>query len=117
MAKMKQDFQMISGDTKYLKITVDLPSQSDTLNGATIKWGLFHAENKTVLAEKIYEPAGVQDGIEIEDDSNIFTVKIEPQDTNELQGRFLHESQIIDSAGNVSTILKGTVNIIEDWIQ
>ena len=117
MARLRQNFQMMSGDTKYLKVTVDLPNEADTLNGAVVKWQLFDRDTKEALVEKLYDPLGVQDGIEVEDDSNMFTVKLDPDDTADLDGGFLHEAEITDAAGNVSTIFRGVVVIMEDFIQ
>ena len=117
MTKLKQDFRMMSGDTKYVNVTVDLPNAEDTLNGAIIKWQLFDRETKEVLVEKIYDPLGVQEGITVQLDSNIFTVKLDPVDTADLDGGFLHEAEITDAAGNVSTVFRGAIAITEDFIQ
>jgi len=106
MTTINQNVEMYSGDSKTLNVTVTL---TGTLVGSTIKWsaGMDYvpAVTKTTTA-----------GISITG-ATTFTVALLPEDTENLEGTYLHEAQVTDLSGNVSTVMTGKLKIIKDLIE
>ncbi len=96
---MSLDFEMVSGDTKKLKITIN--NSDDTpydITGSTdIKWQLF-INNTPEISKDLGAGIIITDGV-----NGILTISIDPADTDNLEGTYFHELQIKDASGNVLT--------------
>lgn len=106
--KMAQNFQMVAGDSKTLVITVR-NSVGDPVNitGSTIKWQAARSLGKASIISKT-----TSSGISLSDPTNgIFTVTLNPDDTEDLRGVYHHEAQVTDASNNISTVLSGTMTI------
>lgn len=103
MATTNQNFTMYSGDTKILNFACTM---ENTLSGATIKWALGRGSKKIITKTTPYD-------IVITGDKT-FTVYINPIDTTAISGQYLHEAEITDALGNVSTVATGKVIILRD---
>jgi hypothetical protein len=119
MTATNQDVAMFSGDTRVLAFTVTQAGDSTPvdLTGATaIKWKcarkLSGGFSSTVTLSK-----ALGAGITVTDaDAGQLQVLLSPADTAALSGRFYHELEITDVAGNVSTVAIGTLTIAKDLI-
>ena len=113
MTKQSQDFLMWSGDDKTITVTVyDNDDVVVDITGATITWELSQNVDSTALISKT-----VGSGITLSDPTNgIFTIALDPADTASLSGRYYHEAEITDAAGDVSTALVGHATINTDAI-
>lgn len=100
MTAENQSFEMYSGDTKNIIITMQ-----DNLDGATVVWVL----KKSVYDEKDVVRKTTGQGINV--DRNTVTIRLEPDDTEGLSGLYYHETEVTDAFGNVSTVTTGNVNI------
>lgn len=105
MTARNQNFAMHAGDTKHVIVTVT----GVDLAGAAVKWSMRKA------ALKVAGPGVSKDtnaGIEITNAATgEFTIKLNPTDTAGMSGTYLHEAEVTDAAGNVSTVLTGMVTI------
>ena len=104
------NFEMHQGDTKRLRVSVQDPAgQPISLVGAqSIKWWVAKKVTSTTrLLEK-----SVGSGITVTSAANgELTVSIEPEDTDDVVGDYYHEREVIDSAGDIGTVLRGTMTI------
>lgn len=101
MAARNQDFEMWAGDNKWVTFTVE---DLSNLTDYTIRWGIsrFVGGSKTLLKEV---PAHDVTG-------NIFTVKLIPEDTKELDPRtYYHEAEITSPNGEISTVSVGKMTL------
>lgn len=96
-----QNFSMISGDTKTIVI-----NSNENLTGATVKWGMKQRRSEEFTLFK--QGTIVNNEIHIELNSS---------DTQELSGKYIHECELTDQVGNVSTLLTGIVLITPDMIK
>ncbi|MCU6709348.1 hypothetical protein M6D81_11580 [Paenibacillus sp. J5C_2022] len=99
-----QDFTLTAGDTRNIEVTVD----SVNLSGATVKW----AVKKTVYDAEYVLYKDTDAGITVTGAAaGEFTIPLKPEDTAGLSGNYVHEAEITDASGNVSTILTGTMTV------
>ena len=101
---MEKDMQIIQGDTCYLTITKldDEGDQSDFENGEVVVFSAkknlkqedydIHSENATLI-----------DGQMI--------IRLSSQDTNIKLGEYYYDIQYTDLAGDIYTLVKGTLEI------
>lgn len=111
MTQTAQNFTMWAGDTKTLSISVqNSAGNAQDITGATFNWALKIATgNRRTLLTK-----SSSDGITITNaTAGTLTVAIVTADTRSLKGTYTHELEMTDSAGNISTVLTGTVTINE----
>lgn len=109
VAKEGQNFTMYAGNSETLEITAtDRNTKlAIPLSGATIKWVMKKGLNGDLVIEKTTDS-----GVTITDANNgIFTVSLNPLDTDGKPGGYYHEAQVTDSQGNVSTVSVGSANI------
>lgn len=113
--RMIQNFDMVAGDHKTLVITVkDADGVAVNIASATIKWQCARSLGK---ASNISKATGGS-GITITDAANgVFTVTLNPSDTNSLVGNFIHEAEVTSSGGTISTVLQGTMKINRPLIE
>lgn len=102
MTAKNQNFEMYAGDTKTVTVTVS----GVDLTGASVKW----AAKKSIynVEPDIYKETA--DGLMIAA-SDSFVIALAPEDTAALVGSYYHEAEVTDAAGNVSTVMTGTVKI------
>lgn len=94
MTMINQDFTMYSGDSKYLRFSI---ANVENLNDLTIVWGL--RKNRYRKSEILTKTGTVIDGM--------VQIKLEPEDTEGINGTFYHECEVTDLQGNVSTVFTG----------
>lgn len=112
--KMAQNFQMTAGDTKSLVITVRNSSgEPVNITGSTVKWQCARSYGKASIISK-----STTLGISLSDPTNgIFTVTLDPPDTEDLSGIYHHEAQVTAADGSISTVLVGTMKINKALIE
>ena len=104
-------FEMHQGDTKRLVITITDPDGDPiSLVGATsIKWWVA----KRVTSTSKLLQKDLSDGIVVTDAAGgVVTISIDPEDTVAVTGSYYHELEVIDSAGDIGTVLRGTMTIV-----
>lgn len=105
MTAINQNFEMYAGDTKNIIIGVTDPSgMALDLTGATVSWILKPPQPAAPISIRKISP-------QVEIDMDRITIKLLPEDTENLAGNFYHEAELTDQIGNVSTIMVGTVKI------
>jgi len=115
MTKYNQDFKMIQGEDKVLEITVvDENGSAKAITGATITWSLARAVDDTPLITKSTGGSGIS----ITDGNNgVFQVTIGDTDTNDMNGAYIHEAEVVDTSGRKNTVLFGTIQIQKSLIR
>ncbi len=105
-----QNFQMFQGDDKILVVTVyDNDDFENVVNisGATIQFVIYKQTTGQIVVTK-----SSGSGITITDAENgELEITLAGSDTASLYGTFLHECELTDSTGNVSTIMTGYAKI------
>lgn len=109
MAQIDQNFEMWQGDHKVLAFTV---VDVESLEGATIRWAAAYlSPYKPVAVEKAGQmmmDGGGDGGAE----RNAFTVTLKTADTENLDpGTYYHEAEVVDAAGNKSTVAVGAMTL------
>lgn len=104
MVKTRQNFDMVSGDTKIVEIEV-LDEAGDVVNitGATITWVLCRSRNNPTPLITKTTSAGITITQPL---SGIFQVLLVPNDTANLSGIYLHEAEVV-VGGNTYTVTNG----------
>ncbi len=111
--QIDQNFEMHSGDTKDIVVTVlDELDQVVNISGATAVF---------ILSQNPYSPAVITkssgSGIVITDGpAGILTITLDAADTESLQGSFYYEVELTDASSRVSTIVVGQINIRADVV-
>ena len=110
------DFEMHQGDDKHLLISVlDEAGDAKSLAGVlSIRWWFA---KKVTTADALVEKS-VGSGITIVGSSvdGVLQVDIDSEDTLSLKGNFYHELEVIDSAGDIATVLRGTMTVVRALI-
>ena len=105
------DFEMHQGDTKRLVVTIVDPAGAPISLVAvdSVKWWVAKKVTSTVrLIEK-----SVGSGIEVTNAAGgVVTISLDPDDTEAVSGSYYHELEVIDSAGDIGTVLRGTMTIL-----
>lgn len=111
---MAADVEMVQGDTLALDFAiVDGAGAAVDLAGATIRWQLARSVRATALIEK-----AIGSGVTVTDDAGgLFTVMLEPEDTQAITGSFYFEVELIDALGNVSTPCTGRISVLPGLIK
>lgn len=111
---MIQNFNMVAGDTKTLVVYVkDADGDPVNISGATIKWQAARSHGKASVITK-----STSSGITISDGPNgIFSVTLNPSDTESLSGTYAHEAQVTASDSTISTVLQGTMKVNKALIE
>lgn len=106
---MIQNFQMTAGDTKYLVVSVkDADGVAVNLTGAAVKWQAARSFGKASVLSKATSGSGI---VLTNASGGIFTITLDPDDTEDLKGNYYHEAQVTASDGTISTVLFGTMKI------
>jgi hypothetical protein len=111
-----QNFDMVAGDTTLLTVAViDEAGAIVDLTNATAIWQMARTAQTPALLTKTTDANA---GITITDPlGGILTVLLDPGDTEGLTGRWYHELEVIDVAGDISTVITGFVTIRPDLIR
>jgi hypothetical protein len=111
--KLITNFSLTAGDTKTLVVTVrDTDGSAVNIVGATIHWRCAKSFNKTAAVLK-----STSDGITISDGANgQMTIQLDADDTEDLVGLYYHEIELTSAAGDVSTVLRGTMKVTPQLI-
>ncbi len=110
MAHAERNIVLHAGDD--VLITVDVFDADDAplgLEGASVVWAVA---GRDAEAERVITKTSVDGGITQGDDSNRFVIAIAGEDTAGLAGRYRHQAQVTDGAGNRSTVLSGPLNVL-----
>ena len=110
MPATNQNVTHWKGDDGQIRITVrDADGNAVDLTDATARWWVGKAV--TSIGDDIVIQKGTEDGgIVITEDDGLYTLTIElqPEDTEELTaGRYYHECEVVDAAGDISTVSVG----------
>lgn len=95
-----------------VQIAVDVYDEDDTplgLEGATVVWAVAERD---AAATRVLTKSSADGGIVLGEPSNRFVIAIAAADTAGLAGRYWHQAQVTDGAGNRSTVLAGTLNVL-----
>lgn len=108
-----QNFEMHSGDTKDIEVSVlDELDAVVNITGAT---AVFILSNNPYSAAIITKSSG--SGIVITDGvAGLLTITLDPADTAALAGAFYYEVELTDASSRVSTIVVGQINIRADVV-
>ncbi len=105
------DFEMYSGNTKHLVITVydyDTNAPISLTMASDIQFQVFAPGAAEPVVTKV-----LGNGISITSaDGGVYTVVLSTEDTKRVGGEYQYESQVLDSEGNLETVLTGTINIV-----
>lgn len=111
-ARAAQNFEMHSGDTKEITITVTDASGSDVaLGGSTIVWGLYTAPGASTASVTKSTTAGT-----ITISTNTCTIALVASDTTGLAGKYYHETEVTDASSVVETVTTGWLTILLDTV-
>jgi hypothetical protein len=118
MATSDQNVTMYSGDSRVLAFTITEANGTTPINltGAVVAWACARKlsggfSTTPTLSKEI--GAGITIIAAI---AGTLEVALAPADTASLVGRYYHELQVTDAAGNVSTVATGTLTITKDLI-
>lgn len=112
MALINQDVEMYSGDTKQLLVAVTTPTGTPVdLTGSIIKYMAVRGTAPVIQKSTTSGNIIITDAVK-----GKYTVKLDPADTRDLLGKYPHESEVTDALGNVSTVLKGTLKVLQSYI-
>jgi len=107
------NFSMHQGDTKRLSVAVKDPAgvAISLVAAQSIKWWVARKVTSTTrLLEKSDE---TDEGITVTNAAGgLLTIEIDPDDTKTVSGDYYHELEVIDSAGDIGTVLRGTMTIV-----
>lgn len=106
-----QDISFYAGDSRQLVVTVSDPAGTvENLTGAFLRYVLIQGQSIVLTKTTL------NGGIAITAAANgQFTVYLAAADTAGLLGAYQHEIRMIDTAGNSSIILTGTVTVAQSF--
>lgn len=106
----KLDLSFHAGDDKRLEVTVyDADGEVVDLTGITAaRWSLAKTVNSTAIVTHSIVDGNIS--VESATDGRL-NIIIDAADTASIRGVYYHEAEITDGAGNVGTILYGSVTI------
>ncbi len=121
MPLFDQDFSMVSGDSRRLRIKVWLDdamtTPKDLTGSSSVRWEMHTAPPQDAGSAPLVQKS-LASGISLVDPQNgEFLVTLSPADTETIDaGTYYHESEVIDSAGDVITVTIGEVVLYADAI-
>jgi hypothetical protein len=106
---MATDFTMYAGDTRVLTIgiTDEDGAAVDVSTAQAIRFGVFGGGVEQFVKD-------LDEGITVED--SVVTVTLEPADTQNLSGSYVHELEIVDVNGHVYTALQGHMRVLKSYL-
>lgn len=107
---MKQNFEMVKGDTMAFGVEIEFDESPQALEEV-------YFSCKSINDEKTLFKKALNDGISLvktEGNKMYYRVRIAPQDTKNLEiGRYHYDLEIRTN-GDVYTILRGILNIVKE---
>lgn len=109
MTMKNQDFEMFAGETKIINLTINNKDGSPVdLTESSIMWIIKTGKNSSIIKRSETNDVAIVDAVQ-----GKCSIKLNPIDTANLCGFFRHKANMIDFVGNVSTVLTGSVNILQ----
>lgn len=108
MTATGQNVTMISGDDKVLTVTVvDEDNLPWNLTGCSVNYVVYKGGTGVIIITKT-----TTSGISLTNPVNgIMEISLIPSDTEDYTGYYLHECEITDTQGRISTIFTGKFTI------
>ena len=104
-----QNMTMYRGDTKKLVVTVtDESGAYPDISGSDFNWVVYKRTPGNIVLSKV-----TPSGISIINPLGVIEITLDPEDTENLLGLYLHECEITDTLGNISTIFTGSFTVID----
>ncbi len=105
-----QNIDIYKGDTKIVVVDVlDSSSIPVDITNCIINYVVYRMTPGTVVLNKT-----TSSGIAMTIPANgIFEISLDPIDTENLLGYYLHECELTDIAGNISTIFTGKFTVFD----
>jgi len=110
MTMTGQNVSIYKGDDKILVVTVkDSSGNIEDISGTTVNYVVYKFTIGNIVITKT-----TSSGISLTDPtSGIFEITLIPSDTENLLGYYLHECELTDTFGKVSTIFTGKFTVID----
>jgi hypothetical protein len=111
-----QNFTVTRGDNLALEIAVvdDASGAAKDISGASVRWWLAKTVNGPKLVEKTTADgsAAITNGA-----GGLVAFELVPADTAGLAGDYVHEAELVDTAGKVATVTRGAVTVAPDLVR
>ncbi|MGE0256814.1 MAG: hypothetical protein AB7N54_19475 [Alphaproteobacteria bacterium] len=109
MAHVERNIVLHAGDDVEITVDVfDADNQPLGLEGASVTWAVAERDAGAERVITKISPGGISFG----EEPNRFVIAIAGEDTAGLSGRYRHQAQVTDGAGNRSTVLSGILNVL-----
>jgi hypothetical protein len=105
------NFEMHQGDTKRLAVSVTDPDGTavSLVSVQSVRWWVA---KKVTSTSRLIEKA-LASGITVTNAAEgKLVITLSPADTAQLAGDYYHELEVIDSAGDIGTVLRGTLTVV-----
>jgi len=101
------------GDDLVIEVTIkDEDGDRVDVSGASFRYGVAEKLGEDPIFEKT-----TSDGISIVDGpSGEIEIEIDSSDTETLQGFYRHELELVNSSGEVSTVVIGNIEIVDQIV-
>lgn len=121
MAKTNQNDTFYAKNTRVLEFTItddeneDAPSAPLDLTGCTVQWALSRINSSGSYSSTpvLRKDSALLGGVVIDSDpsTGVVRVNIDPDDTEDLVGKFYQELEVVDSTNNPVVVATGTLTI------
>ena len=111
--KTGQDFTVPAGDGMTVNFTIDADDGA-TLDGYQINWKAVPLNRvaSEALAHTISK--SLSNGVAVVDeDTRKFSITLDPADTEGMEGRYLHEAEIVDGQNTPTTVTQGVMTVLK----
>jgi hypothetical protein len=109
MTETNQNFAMFQGNSLTLGFDVEQDGEPVDLTGATIDWVAARRRDREIVLEK-------EGDVDEDPTTGRFTVELDPEDTEDLLGRYWHEARLEDSAGEIFTVTTGLMTVNRSFV-
>lgn len=111
MTQITKSISHYAGDSLVIAVTTKTTSgeRVDLMN-ADISWVLAESVSSSPVLLKTVSGGDI---VVTDAEQGEFEIKLVPTDTESLSGSYYHEAEVVDSAGNESTIFVGSFDIKE----
>lgn len=108
-----QDIPIYAGDSQLLSVAVtDISGNAVDISACTVKWAAVRGQTQVIYKDTS------NGGVTIDDATHgKYSVHLLSSDTTNLIGTYYHESIIIDTFGNVSTVLVGNLKVSPSYLR
>ncbi len=111
MNGVNQDILFYQGDSRQLVVTVyNSQGTAIPITGAFIRYVIY--QDQSVVVTKTTTNGGV---VLTDPSAGVFTVYLTPTDTGALRGSYNHMARMIDTSGDSSIIMTGTVTVDQSF--